>query len=213
MARFSLQSFKLIGLPRSTVIEMLLKESQQERLVAHFFYSHSQKLRLEAVDLFKSYIKQIIAHFDRTEESWSADLTSSLRRCFGRGASAPTFDEIANRLFVPLTRRVPNPIFVVDGLDECPSAEVQKVLKVFRTILSQRGMRVFISGRESLDIMQSIPGSLTIHISSDVVEVLEDIQQFVEWRVEEKTYERQLTENENLLQSLKTTLVDKADRM
>ena len=45
---------------RSTAVQYMIQTSQKNGyLVAHFFYSHSNKSRLKAAHLFRSYIKQI----------------------------------------------------------------------------------------------------------------------------------------------------------
>ena len=191
--------------------QLLLESKETHDLVAHFFYSYSQKTRLEGSDLFRSYIKQMIEHLDTTRQPCPPDISFCLRRFFGLKASPPTFDEIVDKMFVPLSRLLPHTTYVVDGLDECPAVEIQRVLRVFRILVSQQGLRIFVSGRESLDIQQSIPGSSLVYISNN--DAKEDICKFVEWKVEEKMHERQLTEDKSLLRDVKTTLVDKADCM
>ena len=197
---------------RSTLVELLLLESQQSHeLVAHFFYSESHKSQVDGADLFRSYIKQMIDHLDTIELPCPPEITYQLRRFFSLKASPPTFDEIIDDIFLPLSKLLPCTTYVVDGLDECIATEIQRVLKVFREMTSQHGLRLFVSGRESLDIQQSIPGSSSINISYE--DAKEDICKFVKWKIKEKIHERRITEDESLLRDIKTTLVDKADRM
>jgi hypothetical protein len=78
-------------------------------------------------------------------------------------------------------------------------------------VVSQPGTKVFISGREALDVTNAIPGAITVVISDK--NNREDIRRFIEWRIEEKMQERQLTEKKGLLQDIKRKLNEKADRM
>ena len=189
----------------------MLESKQSHELVAHFFYSESHKSHLDGADLFRSYTKQIIDHLDTIKLPCPPEIIYHLRRFFGLKASLPTFDEIIDDIFLPLSKLLPRITYVVDGLDECTATEIQRVLKVFRRMTSQQCLRLFVSGRESLDIQQSIHGSSTINISYE--DAKEDIRKFVNWKIEEKMHERQLTEDKGLLRDIKTILVDKADRM
>lgn len=210
----TLQEIKLIAAFSCTIIELLVKEAQDSReFVGHFFCSHSDKSRLEATDLFRSYIKQMLSFLDTTEQSYPSEVASCLRHYFGQRALCLTLDEIIAKIFIPLSRLLQHGTYIVDGLDECPAVEVHKVLKVFRKLQSDHdlNLRIFISGRESLDVSHSIPGSSTIYISNQNAK--RDICEFIEWKIEDKMCERRLTDNEDILQVIKTTLLDKADRM
>jgi len=197
---------------RSTAIEHMIQTSQETgHLVAHFFYSHSNKSRLKAAHLFRSYIKQILGYLDMTKKQFPLRIASYVKRFYGPKRHYPKFEEMADEIFVPLSELVPSTIYVVDGLDECEPEEVRKVLKTFQKMMSQHGTRVFISGRESLDVTNSIPDSIAVVISDE--NNREDIRRFIEWRIGEKMRERQLTEKKSLLQDVKSKLNEKADRM
>jgi hypothetical protein len=197
---------------RSTAIEHMIQTSQKtSHLVAHFFYSHSNKSRLKAAHLFRSYIKQILGYLDMTKKQFPLRIVSYVKRFYGPKRQYPKFEEMVDEIFVPLSELVPSTIYVVDGLDECEPEEVQKVLKPFQKMMSQHGTRVFISGRESLDVTNSIPDSIAVVISDE--NNREDIRRFIEWRIGEKMRERQLTEKKSLLQDIRSRLNEKADRM
>jgi hypothetical protein len=190
---------------------MIQTSQKTGHLVAHFFYSHSNKFRLKAAHLFRSYIKQILGYLDMIKKPFPLRITSYVKRFYGPKRHYPKFEEIIDEIFIPLSELLPSTIYVADGLDECEPKEVRKVLKTFQKMMSQHGPRVFISGREALDVTNSIPGSVAVVISDE--NNREDICKFIEWRIEEKMRERQLTENKSLLQDIKSKLNEKADRM
>ena len=114
-------------------------------------------------------------------------------------------------VFFPLCDLVPGSTYVVNGLNECGGEEALRVLKVLRKLAVKHDTRILISGRENLDIKHVIPRTAAIHISEE--DIKEDIQDFVEWKISEKTQERQLTEKTAVLEDIKRTLINKADRM
>jgi hypothetical protein len=190
---------------------MIQTSQETGNLVAHFFYSHSNKSLLKAAHLFRSYIKQILGYLDMTGKQFPLRIVSYVKRFYGPKRHYPKFEEIIDEIFVPLSELLPSTTYVVDGLDECEPKEIRKVLQTFQKMMSQHGIRVFISGREALDVTNSISNSVAIVISDE--DNREDICRFIEWRIGEKTRERQLTEKESVLQDIKNELNEKADRM
>jgi hypothetical protein len=190
---------------------MIQTSQKTGHLVAHFFYSHSNKSRLKAAHLFESYIKQILGYLDMTGKQVPLRIKSYVKRFYGPKRQYPKFEETVDEIFVPLSKLLPSTTYVVDGLDECELEEIRKVLKTFQKMIAQHGTRVFISGREALDVTNSISNSIAIVISDEGNR--DDICRFIDWRIEEKMRERQLTEKESVLQDIKRKLNEKADRM
>lgn len=179
--------------------------------MAHFFYSSSNKSRLEASHLFESYIKQMIGYLEMTRKQCPSRIINNVKRFYGPKGDYPNFEETIDEIFEPLCMLFPSATYVVDGLDECEIDEVRKVLRTFRRMMSQQDLKVFISGREVLDAKTSIQGSTTIVVSEE--NTRDDIRRFIQWRIEEKMHERQLTETESVLQDIKTKLDERADQM
>lgn len=182
-----------------------------DHLVAHFFFSYSNKFRLKAEHLFRSYIKQILGHMDMTGKQLPMRIISFLKRFYGPKRYYPKLEEIIDEIFFPLSDLLPGTTYVVDGLDECELEEVRKVLKIFRKMMLHDDTRVFISGRETLDVTNSMPDAVAIVVSDGSNG--EDISKYIEWRIEEKMRERQLTEKQSVLEDIKTKLNEKADQM
>ncbi|KAK2589788.1 hypothetical protein QQS21_012532 [Conoideocrella luteorostrata] len=201
----------------TTVVEHMTEVSQKSGdFIAHFFYNHSSKSRLKAVHLFASYIKQMLGFLDTIKKASPPEVVNAVKRIYGSRASRPGFTEIISNIFIPLskfiTQLVPSATYIVDGLDECELEERRLVMKTFRDMVQQRDpQRILVSGREDLHVRDFIVGSATLRISSE--DNNEDIRQFIEWRLEEKMLERHLTENNNVLQDIKSKLNERADLM
>ncbi|KAF5125234.1 hypothetical protein E5D57_009921 [Metarhizium anisopliae] len=119
-------------------------------------------------------------------------------------------------IFIPLgeflNQVTPSATYIVDGLDESESVERRLVLNTFRAMMQRRdAQRVLVSGREDLHVTNFIESSMTLRISKKDNE--EDVREFIEWKIEAKLRERQLTENEYVLRDIKNKLNERADLM
>ncbi|KAI9036894.1 uncharacterized protein KD926_001209 [Aspergillus affinis] len=196
----------------STGIQHLKAITQGSRcIVAHFFYSHSNRSKLEARHVFESYIKQIVGHLDSFQIACPGPIRSFIKRFYENDQQIPTFSEIVHEILVPLCHSRPGIIFIMDGLDECYLLQILEVFEALREISRQRSVKVFLSGREGLDLPRAIPSCATINIADDGSN--DDLRAFVEWKIQTKLKERQLTENESVLQEIRERLLEKAGHM
>ncbi|KID76803.1 uncharacterized protein G6M90_00g103830 [Metarhizium brunneum] len=201
----------------TTVVEHLMEASQKGGdFVAHFFFNHSSKFRLKAIHLFESYIKQMLGFLDNAGHVCPHELTYVVKRFYGPNRCQPSFAEIIEMIFIPLgeflNQVTPSATYIVDGLDECESVERRLVLNTLRNMMQQRDtQRVLVSGREDLDVTNFIENSMTLRISRKENE--EDVREFIEWKIEAKLRERQLTESEYVLRDIKNKLNERADLM
>jgi hypothetical protein len=114
---------------------------------------------------------------------------------------------------IPLFRETnaPDPIFLVDGVDECSRQEISDVLWGFRQLLSRLSCRVFISGREEVNALQGIPGTTCIWITAENTRA--DLEVFVKEEIKAKQYDRLISNNEKVLEAIATELLARADGM
>ena len=165
---------------------------------------------MAARNVFESYVKQMIGCLEMTKKPCPSKIINAVKSLYGPKGGCFNFEELIEDVFLPLRDLIPEASYVVDGLDECELPEVRKVLSTFRK-LALLGQRIFISGREILDVRNAIPESVALVISEE--DTREDIRRFIDWRIEEKMRERCLTERESVLQDIKHELNEKADRM
>ncbi|PLB54061.1 hypothetical protein P170DRAFT_7759 [Aspergillus steynii IBT 23096] len=202
-----------IGCGKTLVTYEHLKSCTQDsgHIVAHFFYTHSNRSRLEAKHVFESYIKQIIGHFDMFRIPCPPQARSLIKRFYGNDQQIPTFREIIHEILVPLCQSQSGIILVMDGLDECDRSQTLMVLGALRETAEQSPVRIFVSGREGLDLPGAIPNCNTINMADEGSKA--DLRAFVEWKIHMKVKERQLTENESILEEIAETLIGKAGHM
>ncbi|KAI9373505.1 hypothetical protein BJX61DRAFT_541657 [Aspergillus egyptiacus] len=185
----------------SSVVQFLENPGQgQKAFIAHFFYDHAETTRLKALDIFESYTKQILGHLASSNQRCPARAVANLKRLYG-----------PEDVIFPLCQMVPDAIFVVNGLDECERPQAVEALNVFRKMVCENKSRIFISGREGLDVSQAVSESRKIVIADHGNG--SDILKFIDWKIDEKTRDRALTGNSALLQEIRHRLAERADRM
>ena len=196
----------------STVIEQLLQEEEgDDGVVLHYFYRHSHKADLNAIAFLKSCIKQMLTHLESTSQSCPPAIDSYLRHHCGPNKNHTHLEEVIENAFTPLTSAIDRITLVVDGLDECDNKEAQKVLKIARGFMKEPGRKAFISGRASLDIVNSVPGSSCIRISEE--DAASDISGYIRWKLEEKMLERRIVDDLEVLTEIETILLENAEQM
>jgi hypothetical protein len=166
---------------------------------------------LQARDLFESYIKQMISYLEITKSQCAAQIKRRIKQYYGPRGQRPVVDDILDDVFFPLSESIAPATYVVDGLDECEPVEMHKVFRAFRKIVQAGIHRIFVSGRELLNVSNSIKDSTELPISSS--DTLDDIRRFIDWKIDEKMRERPLTESKDMLTEVKRRLNEKADRM
>ncbi|KAJ4298854.1 hypothetical protein N0V90_004097 [Kalmusia sp. IMI 367209] len=131
----------------TTVIEELLKVG----FVGHYFFQPTAPARIQAGDLFRSYVLQIIAFLDDRKISYPMGVVSLITQYFGPKASTPAVHAIVKNILIPLSDvilRHGKPVFyVLDGLDACNPEEISSVLGLFRESIK---CRIFISARDEI---------------------------------------------------------------
>lgn len=153
----------------------------------------------------------MISYLEISNSGYAPQINHRIKRYYGPKGQRPLIDDLLDSVFFPLSGRIPSATFVVDGLDECERDEMHKIFRAFRKLVQTSRHRIFISGREVLDVGNSIEGSVELPISS--LDTIVDIRRFIDWRIDEKMRERLLTGNKDMLEKVKRRLNDKADRM
>ena len=196
----------------STVIEKLVKESNDgfiQSEVVHYFFQHSEKPGLSTRAFLDSLIQQILNILEERELEYPADVNSYITKYYGRQADTSNIEDKFENIFKPLTVNLIDIIIIVDGIDECEN--ISQILRLLARVNAECKMKIFISMREGLDVTSFIPGTFVISITES--DYTEEVRTFIDWQIKHKSQERCITENEELLDSIKELLVEKADGM
>ena len=148
----------------------------------------------------------MVAFMDALELQVPRDIVSSITRIFGPMSSFPFLNDIVNAVLLPLAKEMArnnlNNFYVVDGLDACTQEECSFILTSFKDLASVSDCHIFISAREGPNREVDARGERTIHLSEH--HTREDIQVFVDWKMEEK----QCIEGFSMDEQLRADVID-----
>ncbi|KAF2177078.1 ankyrin [Zopfia rhizophila CBS 207.26] len=111
-------------------------------------------------------------------------------------------------------------VIIVDGLHEMTEKDIFALLGIFRQLSSQRSLtkriRFGIFCREqagrNVNIETALPNVIHLNLTLDLLE--KDIAYFIDESIRQKTmYERQLTDNEAVLEDVRSILKENGERM
>lgn len=199
---------------RNTVIQFLLDpcaEVETRGPVVYFYFDGNQRDVLKAEDFIRSCVKQLLRRLYRPDLEPSEDIRMAVVRLFKVGVQPPTYDEIVQSLLIPLIRQFQNLTIAVDGLDVCAREEYSRALETLYAIREVSPIKLFVSGRRELEITRRLPGAMHIQITSD--EIGQDMALFVVHRINTRMRDKRLSDNEEMVQCMKETLVEKAKGM
>ena len=180
-----------------------------------YYYNESRPgVATKALDLFASYIKQLLFFLIARSQRWPAGVDYQLHKLYGSSGLQPDLDDLVEVL-AELLPVAPNTICIVDGLDEFDDHEFEHVYRTIRKLFRpglDHGAKMFVTSRKRLDVDTGMLNTRYIAITSD--DVLDDIERYVESSIEEKSaYVRQLTTNDHLRNRLKDQLVKGSEGM
>lgn len=193
--------------------------TQSGTAIVYFYCETGQRDMLRGVDLLASYIKQLIVFLDRIGKPWPEQVYDGIVKFFGDKHSEPDFNDLDD-IFSILFKHMMKATYIIDGLDEFDKREVEMVLHMVRRLFGTKsethGSRILIFSRDQvapkLDVSRSVPG--TIHLSISPNNNKNDIQQFIETRIQEKTdYCHELIQDPSLMRETKEKLLKGASGM
>lgn len=185
---------------------MFANKSCDDR-IAFFFVQYDNADSLQAETIIRSIIRQSIDIVTLSE-----DLESRLRQL-----DRKLFVELGDwagllRQRIELSRTF---YIIIDGLDECDSAERRALLDTLISLTTTVSrLRIFISGRESLYVDLRSRFSRMEHLSMASDSLRSDIRLYVEAALQEGIRNKDLeVELPSLLEEIKETLTQHADGM
>lgn len=170
-------------------------------------------------DMIATFIKQLLLHLERIQETVNAEAQERLQEFFGSD-NAPKADlqdlvDIWGLIFA----QTPKAIYIVDGIDEFEVGDVQRSLTLIRDRFKSTESKIYISTRRelgyNLDVERKLPGTIHISISSrDFGSNLDDDTGiYTEARFMEKMQDRILTESPELISAIPKRLLSGTNRM
>ena len=178
--------------------------------VLHFYFDGNEQNYLTANNLFRSLTKQLVAYLPNEP----FELEASIKALYGPDSAPPSHEEMVTIVLLPLLKLFPNPFMLVDGLNESGARDSTAILEGFCSILAEPecSARVFISGRDELNVTERIPGAVRVWIDSSKNEA--DIERVTQYQIDRcmRTC-RTISDNPETVKLIETTLIAKAKGM
>jgi hypothetical protein len=187
------------------------RKSELPAATVFFYCQNEQHGSLEVSAILSSFIKQLCEFLRRISRSFPEGFLEKLKRFFGNDRVVPDFEDLKD-LFMQIFYNVPDTIYVVDGIDALDRENSKRLLKLIQSIFcglrSLEGSRIILLSREHIEgyinIATFMPGIRQISTS---VNIMGDIQNYIETSIIDKTMYRQLTDDRLLLENMKSTLL------
>lgn len=167
-----------------SVIQDLQSHPQNPLPIVYFFFDFTNQESLSTDMLLRSLLSQLC--------SVAPDHLNDMYNKHDKGTRSPLFQELKGS-FHHTVRSLEGDLFVVlDGLDECPRPERQKLLALIGDIVSWEipTLHVMLSSRDERDIVDELVGVVThnVHLESSVID--HDIQIYIYRQLRKKEWQK-----------------------
>ena len=180
----------LIG-TRSTAVDILRHHPSQENVVVAYFYFHYQDHpKQTAIQVLRTLLKQVVSTLDNVPSG----LRELYENCTSRSIN-PDLPAIVEQ-FLACCRDFGRVCVMLDGLDECDDSQQPHLVSIIRELLTQPSLRVMLTCRLYLPVVESLSRTgLCINIVAEDA----DIRTYLSSRLETVEF---------LSQELKRQVVD-----
>ncbi|KAK4497731.1 hypothetical protein PRZ48_010384 [Zasmidium cellare] len=201
---------------RTTAIRrmMFTAPTSKDTVVVHHFFQYPN---IKAADLFRSLSKQLIQLHIAGNELCSSALVHDLDLHFGDCNRSPDLDELVDDVMIPLTYVIEKLIICVDGIDMNEEREQSHIWAGLRKLLEQRSQqqkatKLLITAENESHVATLLPSNAT-RIRLDQGLISNDIEMYIDARLQERVHPRQLFHNTHLRERVKETLLQRAENM
>lgn len=141
----------------------------------------------------------------------------AIKKFFGQKRTQPDVEDL-KEIFRWLFDYVPNTTYILDGLDGLDPKEAKSLLGCLRLLfcgsVPRHGSQILLLSRDQIpgyiNLSTFMPGIRQITTSCNN---MKDIENYIEARIEDKTRDRKLTDNAQLLQEIRRDLLKKSSGM
>jgi hypothetical protein len=163
-----------------------------------------------ALLFFESLTKQLIATLLAAGTSCSSEVILALEEAYNREVSKPDIAQVVYDFLIPLSSSLEGVILIIDGIDECKTAEANLVWQWLDKLLEKVSVKLLITSEDWAKI--SFPSENFLRIRVDQHNKA-DIDAYIQDQISSRSGSGQIFEEENLQADVQQTLQQKADGM
>jgi hypothetical protein len=172
-----------------------------------FFFQHQGDT---ALLLFESLTKQLIATLLSASKSPSSEVLSALEEAYGREVSRPDIAQVVYDLVIPLCSSLEQVTLIIDGVDECKTAEANLVWQWLDKLLEKVSMKLLITSEDWAKI--SLPSEKFLRTRVDQHNKT-DIDAYIHAQISSRSGPGQIFGDEKLQADVQQALQQNADGM
>ena len=162
------------------------------------------------LSLFESLTKQLIAALMNAGATCSPEVLSNLEEAYGREVSRPDIAQVVHDLVIPLCLSFKEITLLIDGIDECKTAESNLVWQWLEKILKEVFVKLLITSEGWAKI--PLPNEEFHRIRVDQNNKA-DIDAYIHEQISSRSGTGQIFGDEKLQADVRAHLQEKADGM
>lgn len=163
-----------------------------------------------ALSFFESLTKQLVAALMDAGTPCAPEVLSNLEEAYGREVSRPDIAQVVYDLVMPLCSSFQNVTLVIDGIDECKTAESNLVWQWLDKILKEAFVQLLITSEGWAKI--PLPNAEFQRIRVDQNNKA-DIDAYIDEQILSRSGTGQIFGDEKLQAEMRADLQEKADGM
>jgi hypothetical protein len=163
-----------------------------------------------ALLFFESLTKQLIATLLAAGTSCSSEVILALEEAYNREVSKPDIAQVVYDFVIPLSSSLEGVTLIIDGIDECKTAEADLVRQWLDRLLEKVPVKLMITSEDWAKI--SLPNKNVLRIRVDQHNKA-DIDAYIHAQISSRSEPGQIFEDEKLQAVVQQTLQQKADGM
>lgn len=194
---------------RTTVVDECIakhKPGDSSAVLMFFFQGHGHK----ALSFFESLTKQLIDALAGADIPCSTEVLSNLENAYGREVARPGIEQVVYDLVIPLCSLVQDLTLVIDGIEECETAEGNLVWQWLDKIFGKVSMKLVVTSEDSTKISLLIKDFVRIRVDQHNKA---DIEGYIHEQIASRSGPGQIFGDEQLRADVRLDLQQKADGM
>lgn len=195
--------------------ELISSVTSEQEVVISYFVDTNRAEKISACDIICALIKQLYIQLVNSKDGVPARIHEQVENTFTISKILTT--RRACKLLSALIGVYSKCLIVVDGIDAMPEAEIITLLRAVSELngtKQQTSLRWLIFCREILGRgirVENIADAALFYI--DAHHIQQDLHHFIDQEVEQRQRESSITENQKLVDEIRTTLKANAHKM
>jgi hypothetical protein len=154
-------------------------DPEQKKMLVYYYCDHTDKRTLTFANIFSTIAQQLLRQMSQSSEV-PGGLLNMIELAY-QDSNGPSTNDVSS-LLLAIIQRLPEVTIFIDGLDETPDKERNLFFAKMEELISLATnsiIRLFISSREDITQLNSIPNAQNFHVHITTNSISADIDDFI----------------------------------